>query len=283
MTLRKTHARALAAAAGLAAAAAARLRRAAQDAIYVPLLTYRTGPFAGSGIPIANGMHDYLRLLNERDGGIGGVKIADRGVRDRLRHQEGPRCYERREGQEARRGQPVLDRHHLPLIPKASVDKIPILSMAYGLSASARGDIFPGCSTRRPPTGTGSVSSSYIGAAGRRRLEKLKGKKIGYIYFDGGFGKEPIPLFEQLAKDFGFDLKLYPVAPGDMQNQSSHWLAVRRDRPDYMVTVWLGRDEPDGHQGGRQDQLPDGQVRRVWWPAARTTPAAAATAPRASR
>src|SRR4029450_1217072 len=47
----------------------------AQDTIYVPLLTYRTGPFAGSGIPIANGMSDYLAMLNERDGGIGGVKV----------------------------------------------------------------------------------------------------------------------------------------------------------------------------------------------------------------
>ena len=32
----------------------------AQDSIYVPLFTYRTGPFAASGIAIANGMHDYL-------------------------------------------------------------------------------------------------------------------------------------------------------------------------------------------------------------------------------
>ena len=31
----------------------------------------------------------------------------------------------------------------LPLIPKAAVDKIPILSMAYGLSASAQGNDFP--------------------------------------------------------------------------------------------------------------------------------------------
>ena len=48
----------------------------AADTIYIPLLTYRTGPFAGSGIPIANGMADYLNMLNERDGGIGGVKLA---------------------------------------------------------------------------------------------------------------------------------------------------------------------------------------------------------------
>src|SRR4051812_28812584 len=45
----------------------------AQEGIYVPLLTYRTGAFANSGIPIANGMNDYLSMLNERDGGIGGV------------------------------------------------------------------------------------------------------------------------------------------------------------------------------------------------------------------
>jgi branched-chain amino acid transport system substrate-binding protein len=41
----------------------------AQQGIYVPLFSYRTGPFAGSGIPIANGMADYLNMLNERDGG----------------------------------------------------------------------------------------------------------------------------------------------------------------------------------------------------------------------
>ena len=42
--------------------------------IYIPLLTYRTGPFGGSGTPVANGMSDYFKMLNERDGGIGGVK-----------------------------------------------------------------------------------------------------------------------------------------------------------------------------------------------------------------
>ena len=49
---------------------------AAEGSIYMPLFTYRTGPFSGSGIFIAEGMHDYLEMLNQRDGGIGGVKIA---------------------------------------------------------------------------------------------------------------------------------------------------------------------------------------------------------------
>jgi branched-chain amino acid transport system substrate-binding protein len=62
--------------AGVVAASGATSRVEAQESIYVPLFTYRTGPFAGSGIPIANGMYDYLQMLNERDGGIGGVKLA---------------------------------------------------------------------------------------------------------------------------------------------------------------------------------------------------------------
>jgi len=63
---------ALAAVAGLTFAPA---MANAADGIYVPLLSYRTGAFAVSGTPITNGMADYLNMLNERDGGIGGVKI----------------------------------------------------------------------------------------------------------------------------------------------------------------------------------------------------------------
>ena len=44
--------------------------------LFIPLLVYRTGPYAPSGIPIADGFVDYFALLNERDGGINGVKVA---------------------------------------------------------------------------------------------------------------------------------------------------------------------------------------------------------------
>ena len=37
-------------------AAAAITTAQAEDGIYVPFFTYRTGPFAGSGIPYANGL-----------------------------------------------------------------------------------------------------------------------------------------------------------------------------------------------------------------------------------
>ena len=44
--------------------------------VFIPVLVYRTGPYSVSGMPIANGIVDYYTLVNERDGGINGVRLA---------------------------------------------------------------------------------------------------------------------------------------------------------------------------------------------------------------
>src|SRR5262245_6896765 len=118
-------------------------KASAQEGLYVPLLTYRTGPFASSGIPVANGMRDYLTLLNERDGGIGGIKIIIEECETGYDTQKGVECYESTKGKGALIYNPYSTGITLQLIPKASVDGIPVLSMAYGLSASAVGTLFP--------------------------------------------------------------------------------------------------------------------------------------------
>ncbi|MGA8825318.1 MAG: ABC transporter substrate-binding protein, partial [Pseudolabrys sp.] len=114
-----------------------------QDSIYVPLLTYRTGPYSGSGAPIANGMHDYLAMLNERDGGIGGVKLNIEECETGYDTKKGVECWESIKGKNPAVVNPYSTGITLQIIPKAAVDKIPILSMAYGLSASAVGNDFP--------------------------------------------------------------------------------------------------------------------------------------------
>ena len=40
---------------------------------FVPVTSYRTGPYGISGAPAANGYVDYLKMINARDGGVGGV------------------------------------------------------------------------------------------------------------------------------------------------------------------------------------------------------------------
>src|SRR6202165_2248367 len=118
-------------------------RARAADGIYVPLLSYRTGPYAGSGIPIANGIADYLTMLNERDGGIGGVKVVFEECETGYDTKKGVECYEQIKSKNPVVMTPYSTGITLQLIPKAAVDKIPILSMSYGLSPSAVGDQFP--------------------------------------------------------------------------------------------------------------------------------------------
>ena len=94
--------------------------------------------------------------------------------------------------------------------------------------------IFRGSSIRLPRTGTARLPFVRHAAEVEGGFDKLKGKTIGLVHLDAPYGKEPIPLFEALAKDYGFTLKLYPVPGPQMQNQTSLWLDVRRDRPDWI-------------------------------------------------
>jgi branched-chain amino acid transport system substrate-binding protein len=241
------------------------LPAAAQDSVYVPLLTYRTGPFAGSGIPIADGMHDYLRMLNERDGGIGGVKIAIEECETGYDTKKGVECYEATKSKNPVIQNPYSTGITLQVIPKAAVDKIPVLSMAYGLSASAEGNIFPWIFN--PPVTYWDGASVFIKHVAEKEggIEKLKGKKIGLLHLDAPFGKEPIPLLEALAKDYGFELKLYPVAAQDMQNQGSVWLNVRRDRPDWIYNQGWGAMNPTAIKEAIKIGFPMNKLVGVWW------------------
>src|SRR5271170_4061897 len=157
----------------------------AEDSIYVPLFTYRTGPFAGSGTPIANGMHDYLTLLNERDGGIGGVKLEIEECETGYDTKKGLECYEAVKGKKPAVIVPSSTGITLQLIPKSSVDKIPILSIGYGLSAAAAGTDFP-WAFNPPATQLDALSMILQYIAGREGgLERLKGKTVGYLFLDG--------------------------------------------------------------------------------------------------
>ncbi len=189
----------------------------AEDTLYVPSLSYRTGPFAGNGIPIANGFADYMTMLNERDGGIGGLKVVVEECETGYNAQKGVECYEATKGKGALVYNPYSTGITLQLIPKAPVDKIPVLSMGYGLSAAAVGEKFP-WTFNYPATYWDQMSSiiKYIDS----QEGGIKGKKIGFIYLDVGYGKEPIPLLDELAKEMGFTVVKFPVGVKEMQNQS---------------------------------------------------------------
>ena len=233
----------------------------AQDSMYMPSMTYRTGPFAGGGTPFADGYADYFNMLNERDGGIGGVKIMVDECETAYNTQKGVECYESTKGNGALAYSPLSTGITLALIPKASVDEIPVFSMGYGLSAAAAGEQFPW--TFVYPASYWSQLSSilkYIDSNGG-----VKGKKIGFIYLDVGYGKEPIPLLDQLAESMGFEVAKFPVGVKEMQNQGSQWLNVRKQRPDWMIMWGWGAMNPTAIKEAAKIRYPLDRFIGNWW------------------
>src|SRR5919204_6420017 len=111
--------------------------------VFIPLLVYRTGAYAPSGIPIANGFVDYFSLINERDGGINGVKLTWEECETQYDTKQGVECYERLKGKGPVVVNPYSTGITYQLIPKAPVDKVVVHSMGYGMSAASDGRWFP--------------------------------------------------------------------------------------------------------------------------------------------
>src|SRR5882757_3437352 len=113
---------------------------------FLPSLVYRTGPYAPNGIPFADGVSDYWTLLNERDGGINGVKITPEECETGYATDKGVECYERLKSKGptgAGYFSPLSTGITFALTEKVPGDKIPLLTMGYGRSESKNGAVFP--------------------------------------------------------------------------------------------------------------------------------------------
>lgn len=253
----------LGASAGLLLSSFAPLTVQAEDSMYMPSMSYRTGPFAGGGTPFADGYADYFAMLNERDGGIGGVKIVVEECETAYNTQKGVECYEATKDKGALAYSPLSTGITLALIPKAPIDQIPVFSMGYGLSAAAIGEKFPW--TFVYPTTYWNQLSSILKYIESQEEGSLEGKKIGYIYLDAGYGLEPIALLDQLAEDMGFTVAKFPVGVKEMQNQSSQWLNVRKERPDWMIMWGWGAMNPTAIKEAAKIRFPLDRFVGNWW------------------
>src|SRR5690606_7834742 len=108
---------------------------------FIPLLVYRTGQFAPLGIPWADGKQDYLKLVNARDGGVNGVKLAYEECETAYDTARGVECYERLKtrGTGASGFDPQSTGITFAISDKAPLDKVSVETMGYGLSQSVDG------------------------------------------------------------------------------------------------------------------------------------------------
>jgi branched-chain amino acid transport system substrate-binding protein len=113
---------------------------------FLPVLSTREGALRFQLIPMANGFIDYVTLLNERDGGINGVKLVWEECETVQDVDRGVECYERLKGK-GPTGAAAVPLFGTPLLyaltERATRDQIPLLQPGAGRSDASDGRVFP--------------------------------------------------------------------------------------------------------------------------------------------
>jgi branched-chain amino acid transport system substrate-binding protein len=213
---------------------------------FIPVLAVREGAVRSLGIPITNGIIDYLTLLNERDGGINGVKLIWEECETVYDVDRAVECYERLKGK-GPTGAAVFPVVYTPLvsalIARATHDQIPLLAGGVGRSVTADGRVFP--YVFPVPNTWWSVNTATIRFLGQRAggMAQLKGLKMVYVYQDNETGREPIPILDAQATQYGFTVQHLAV-PWPGLDQKATWLRVKVAQPDWVILRAQGAMTP---------------------------------------
>jgi branched-chain amino acid transport system substrate-binding protein len=209
---------------------------------FIPLLVYREGAMRSYGIPGADGVIAYLTLLNVRDGGLNGVKLAWEECETVFDVPRGVECYERLKAK-GPTGAAAVILFATPLAhaltEQATQDQIPLLTPGIGRSDAADGRVFP--YVFNPPTNYWSQNTAKIRFIGQRAggLEQLKGRKIAHVYIDNDYGRETLPILDRQAAQYGFAVQHLAVQPPGL-DQKATWLRVQVAQPDWVILRTLG-------------------------------------------
>ena len=237
----------------------------AQAEQYIPILSYRVGPYAAGGSGYFGGAIDYFTLVN-MNGGINGVKIKWEECETEYNAARGVECFERLKTRNggASTVEPLSTGIAYGLFERVATDKIPMTTNGYGLGSSADGRVFQWVF----PLGTtywdqAAAMIAYLGQKVGGEAN-LKGKKIVYMYHDSAYGKEPIPVLDALAAAKGFELTKMPITPPG-NTQESQWLQVRQIKPDYVILWGFGVMNPAAIKTAAKFGFPRDKILGVWW------------------
>jgi len=257
---------------GIALAAATAVAPAQPKEQFIPANFYWVGPYAAGGSGVSGGFLDYLEMLNQRDGGVNGVKFTWQKCETEYNNARGVECYERAKHQGptgATLIHPLSTGITYSLIERATADKIPVVSIGYGRADAADGRVFPYVFPLittywdQAATMVRYIGEQEAGAKGNG-MQALRGKKIVLLYHDSAYGKEPIPVLTDLAQKYGYELSTIPV-PHPGNEQQSQWLQVRQIRPDWVILWGWGVMNPTALKAAARVGYPRNRMIGVWW------------------
>ena len=197
----------------------------------------RTGATQTIGVFLCPGYHDYIALLNSK-GGVEGYKIRVLEIDNEYKVPPAVEAHERfkKEGVvlEGLYGTPQT----VALTKKLEEDKILGTAPGFGSAAATDGTRYPYVFP---------IAASYWSqAAGaisfiKKELGDLKGKKIAYLMYDNPAGKEPLVIFEDLAKSEGFEMRNFAVPAPGVEMGAQVLDITGRFKPDFVITHLFGR------------------------------------------
>jgi branched-chain amino acid transport system substrate-binding protein len=186
---------------------------------------------------MANGYIDYLTFLNERDGGINGVKLVWEDCDTVYDIGRSVECYERLKAR-GPTGAAVFNPPgtHIvyALTERATHDQIPLLMVGFGRTDASDGRVFPYIFP--VPINYWSQNTAKIRFLGQRAggMEQLKGRKIAHVYIDNDYGRETKPILDQQAAQYGFAVQHLAVQPPGL-DQKETWRRVKAAQPDWVI------------------------------------------------
>ena len=238
---------------------------AAASEQYVPLLSYRVGPYGSNGTSFYGGMIDYMTLINQ-SGGINGVKLTWEECETEYNAARGVECYERLKSKNggATIVEPLSTGIAYGILDRVGKDKIPMTTLGYGRSDAANGKVFPYVFPLL--TTYWNQAAAMVVYLGEKSggMDKLKGKKIVHLYHDSAYGKEPLPVLEAEAAKWGFELIKIPITPPGSEQQSQ-WLQIRQANPDYVIMWTFGVMSAVGLKTAQRNGFPREKILGVWW------------------
>lgn len=239
----------------------------AQNEQFIPMLSYRVGPYAAGGTGFYGGFIDYLDMINKRDGGVNGVKLTWEECETEYKNDRGMECYERLK-KKGPTGATVVDPLSTGITyaisDRAPTDKIPVVSLGHGRSDAADGRVFEYVFPLI--TSYWSQSTAKIKFIGQKEggIDKLKGKKIVNLYHGSAYGKETIPVLDVQAKKYGFTV-IHIEVPHPGNEQQSQWLQVGQMKPDWVILRGWGVMNPVALRTAQRVGYPANKILGVWW------------------
>ena len=236
-----------------------------EETMYIPIPSYRVGPYAAGGTGYYGGILDYYSLLNERDGGVGGVKLIWSECETEYAVERGVECYKRMKDREggALFFDPLSVGIAIALNEVVRADQIPMITVNHGMSETIDGEVFPYVF----PLGMGVPDEYNATVRFMAHLESgddpntvditkaLSGKKIVTLFHGSPYGKNALEYMDAMGEEYGFEHHRIEI-PHPGNEQQSQWIRIRKLKPDYVFLRGWGVMNPVAMQTAARTGFP---------------------------